>query len=92
MENALFEHRNLGCPAMFAYINHEVVVASTGKRSIQLFVQSFTKSVVTVTDNNYIVVQGRFTEANLRNVGNLISFYFETFVSIIYKNRTAFSI
>ena len=91
MENAVFrEHRNLGCPAMFAYINHEVVVASTGKRSIQLFVQSFTKSVVTVTDNNYIVVQGRFTEANLRNVGNLISFYFETSSGIFYNK--AFSI
>ena len=37
---------------MFEDISHEVVVASAGKRSIQLFVQSFTKSLVTVTNNN----------------------------------------
>ena len=41
---------------MFEDISHEVVVASAGKRSIQLFVHFFMKSIITVTDNNDIVV------------------------------------
>ena len=41
---------------MFEDISHEVGVVSAGKRSIQLFVQSFTKSLVTATNNNDGVV------------------------------------
>ena len=50
------ENRNLGCPKLFEDMILEVLVANAGMRSIKLFVQSRKKSLVTVTDNNDVVV------------------------------------